>query len=780
MKTTLPEYFIRVVNRKFLSCLPLMVTLLLSLTTTAQVTTGKSYANITRPNGGTFAPGDEIEVRATIAVSGGSAGTPAITQVRYNDTINLNKFDYIAGSLKLISNEGRTQATYTDANGDDRAMINTVATPGLGYIRFVIGNGSTTSSYAQGNGIGNTGSLWGALFPTFYGGTCIQVFAYRIRIKNTPTVVSYDTTLSLRAGNFRYTQSASTRTTAFPLYQIKVTRDNGLCSNAIGTNALVSESGGTFGSGRNKNRTTASALVPLPYTMRIFSNSTPNDNFYGIANNTSGTWSTNPNLPYPDARRVFNVWEITGDHTGATNPTLGNPPADTTNPATNAGYALVINASYETNKAFEQTITNLCEDTYYEFSAWFKNVCRRCSCDSSGRGALQSGFVPGPGNDSAGVKPNLTFQIDGIDYYTTGNIPFTQTWVKKGFIYRTRPGQTSFTITIRNNAPGGGGNDWAIDDIGVATCSPNMRYSPSLTPNVCTGNAFTIYDTVRSFFDNYVYYQWQKSTDGGTIWTDVGAPVGPVVPYASGTEWEYVSSYTVPPTETLPANTGDKYRLVVATSVPNLSNVNCRSTDIANAVTLNVIICGPVLTVDLISFNGNIVNNRSALRWTTSGESEPMLFDIERSYNGSDFTIIATINNDNDYTNGFDSYSFTDPDELTGKAYYRIRMRSLDGKVGYSRILQLSGDTKGFNFVSVVNPFNNTLYFDLSSARAGTVVAELLDQFGRPVRRKILEIREGNNQFFFESTSSLAPGIYFLKAEMEGAVIHRKVLKQNQ
>jgi hypothetical protein len=212
--------------------------------------------------------------------------------------------------------------------------------------------------------------------------------------------------------------------------------------------------------------------------------------------------------------------------------------------------------------------------------------------------------------------------------------------------------------------------------------------------------------------------------------------------------------------------------------VPNLTNVNCRSTDIANTVTLNVITCAPILSVNLISFNGNVNNNKASLRWTTSGEEEEIFFDIERSTNGSDFTTIATINNNNNYTNEFDNYSFTDPDNLSGKTYYRIKMRTIDGKSTYSRILQLTLESKGFDFVTVVNPFNNTLFFDLSSAKAATVKAELLDQLGRPVRRKILDIREGNNQFSFENTNALAPGIYILRAELEGVVIHRKVLKQ--
>ncbi|HLG38152.1 MAG TPA: hypothetical protein VI461_00740, partial [Chitinophagaceae bacterium] len=452
----------------------IILSFLLSFThTSAQtVTTGKSYINISRPNGGTFLPGDTIEVRATIAVRGGSnVAASRVNFIRYNDTINLAKLIYIPGTLRLLSNEGRLQRQFTDAADTDSANINLLT----GRLRFNIGATSGSCNVnVQGIGTANSGFLWGALMPTFYGNTCIRVYVYRAQIRPIASVVAIDTTVLLSAGNFRYRigNAAVDSISGFSVYRVKIAPDYGLCTNSFGTNALITEAGGTFDIGHNKNRPANSPIVPLPYTRQMFSSGSPNDNYYGIANNTSGTWSINPNLPQPNAARVFNVWDITGDHTNAVSPAAGNPPADTTVVGSTAGYALIINASYETNKAFNQTITNLCEDTYYEFSAWFKNICRRCGCDSSGKGTFAAGYVPGPGNDSSGVRPNLSFTIDGEEFYTSGNIPYSGTWVKKGFIYKTKPGQTFMNVTIRNNAPGGGGNDWAIDDIVIATCLP--------------------------------------------------------------------------------------------------------------------------------------------------------------------------------------------------------------------------------------------------------------------------------------------------------------------
>ncbi len=764
--------------RRFYFLFILSVLFVSTQTFSQTVTTGKSYINISRPNGGTFLPGDIIEVRATIAVTGGSnVAASRINNIRYNDTINIAKLTYIAGSLRMLSNEGHLQTQFTDAADADSANID-VAT---GRLRFNIGGTSGSANVAtQGTGTLNSGFLWGAVVPTFYGSSCIRMYVYRAQIRATP-VVDIDTTVLLSAGNFRYRigSLAVDSLSNFSIYRIKIAPDYGLCTNAMGTNALVTESGGTFGSGHNKNRTTNSTVVPLPYTRKMFSANTPNDNFYGIANNTSGTWQVNPNVSQPHAARVFSVWDIMGDHTGAASPTAGNPPADTTIAGLIRGYALIINASYETNKAFEQNISNLCENTYYEFSAWFKNICRRCSCDSSGKGAMTTNYVPGPGNDSSGVRPNLSFQINGEEFYTSGNIAYNGLWVKKGFVFRTKSGQTSMTVTIRNNAPGGGGNDWAIDDIGITTCLPNMRYSPSITPTVCQGNAITISDTVRSFFNNYTYYKWQRSTDGGTIWTDVTLPLGPATPVWNGTAWQYVSSYTVPLAWTTVANSGDKYRLVVATSLTNLSDVNCRSTDPATIVTLSIINCGPPLSTTITSFSGKITNSRATLKWTTNTETEPFYFDIEKSSDGSNFTIAGTVNSYNDPGAAQNNYTFTDPATITGKVYYRINMRTVDGKSAYSRILDLSLAQDVFSFVSVINPFANVLFFDISAAKDGVAKAELVDQFGKPVKKTSFDIRAGVTQLSFDNTGGMAAGIYILRVEMSGTTIYRRVMKQN-
>jgi len=174
------------------------------------------------------------------------------------------------------------------------------------------------------------------------------------------------------------------------------------------------------------------------YTYKPFTanSSGPNDYFYGVPNNTSSTYTTvntynKSTLGSSVPERVFSHWDIIGDHTGASNTAKGNRPCDTLQPVSASnpcGYMLVVNAAYKTDTAFKSSITSLCPNTYYEISAWVRNVCYKCGCDSTGKGAASANaatapaYIPFATNDSSGVPPNLAFQINGQDHYQTGNI----------------------------------------------------------------------------------------------------------------------------------------------------------------------------------------------------------------------------------------------------------------------------------------------------------------------------------------------------------------------
>jgi hypothetical protein len=385
------------------------------------VDNGKSYVNISKgTTGGTVEPGDTLEIRATFVVK--ANGT---FQTVFTDNIPTGT-TYIPGTLRVLTNEGKIYQQFTDATGDDAGSISgSSVTINMGAAAT-----STTGGY-----VSNTSK------PNFYGSTCIMVASFRVRVN---TTTAYGSQINVGLGSINYNTGNAAAAINFPQYTIMVFNNFGLCTNSVGTNALINEYGGTFGSGNLKDRT-PSNKVPANYTYAAFtsSGSMPQDYYYGVSNNTSGGTTiatgyatSNSAWPIPDGtaspanHRIFGVWDIIGDHTGASNPLLGNSPTDDLNGAS-GGYMVVVNAAYRTDTAYLDTVYNLCPNTYYQYTAWFRNICSRCGCDSNGLGASSSGYIPSGPGDSSGVQPNLTFNINGYDYYTTGNMSHTENGYRK-------------------------------------------------------------------------------------------------------------------------------------------------------------------------------------------------------------------------------------------------------------------------------------------------------------------------------------------------------------
>jgi hypothetical protein len=406
--------------------------ILLSSRSFAQVQTAGSYLDISQPAGGAIQNGDILEIRGIISVPSGTT----VTGLTYTSTVPVNTA-YQAGTLRAETNEGvivggiANTGTYTDAAGDDRGQIVGSA------VTIYMGTGATSA--AGGSLVGGTTT------PLFYNSQTILMAAYRVKVTgaagSTFTVVG---TITYSVGG------VPTTATLIPIVVGVYT--NATCSGSGPTNYMTSETNGTFGSGSTQNRTTSSANV-TGFTFVNLSANQPADGNYSIVNNNSPTQYTGTTPAAGD--RVFGVWDVIGDHTGSTTGT-GNPPAAN---GANAGYMLAVNGTYAPSSFFSTTVSGLTINTEYTMSFWVYNLCSLCGANPSTNGA----------SGTPGVKPNIAFAINSTDYYNTGEIAYSGQWVEGSFTFNSGA-STSVPISIRNNAPGGGGNDFAIDDITLTTC----------------------------------------------------------------------------------------------------------------------------------------------------------------------------------------------------------------------------------------------------------------------------------------------------------------------
>ena len=751
---------------------------------TAMIKFGNSYVNLSKKTvGGPVQPGDTLQIRVNFYVnkaynSANSAG--AMYRVRYLDSIPSNTTILPNSSLMLISNEGLVLNSYTLASDGDAGTYAATNTYGGYQIRMNLGSGAaapTGTKYMDSANIQNTGTITGgSTTPLFSSGSIITT-AFDVVVSG-----NYGDTITLGAGKIIYSLTSNgltdTSLTATK-YQILISPPTSLCANASSTN-FAAESGGTFGSGVGLNRSTPPTFLIPGYTYLPNSGTavTINDGYYAIVNNTSPTSDTYVNaLRQPNCtggtgtnacsnREFSGFWFIGGDHSGTTTAAGNAPPSATTS----AGYMLVVNADLATSEAYRQVIGGLCPNTYYQFSVWVKNICPNCGIDINGKAE----YTPG-------VLPNLTLVVDGLDRYSTGALD-TLGWQQRGFVFLTGPAETSITISVRNNAPGGGGNDWALDDITLATCPPNITLTPDKPDTLCQGADDTVRFAISSFVSNYKYFQLQKSTDGGVTWVAPGldtlgrAALDSVSPAFNSTLGLYVDTvtryYRIQATDQTII-----YRLIVGSTVANLSSTNC-SFITSQPKTVFGVNCMIALPTTLVSFRGQVTDGQGQLFWTSANEVSGLSYSLERSDDGSHFSTIATIAATAVGGAGA-SYQYLDPTPVGAQTYYRINMTAQSFN-RFSNLVLLSSGPLGFQVRSALNPFVDHISVELTAPANGAATFTLLDLYGRVLRRERQAVSQGLNTLTLYGVGNLPPATYALLIQCNNQMTCEKLVKVNK
>ena len=287
-----------------------------------------------------------------------------------------------------------------------------------------------------------------------------------------------------------------------------------ICDGNKGENIFEA---GDFGSGPDVVVPTNPGIAPgFVYQ----NNPPPNDGFYTITSDMR-QWSN-----------IFPSWDAFPDNS--------NDPM---------GYMMVVNAAFQPGLFYEQRVEGLCENTLYQFSADLRNV-----------------ILPGTNF----ILPNVSFLLDDNDEFTTGPIPEAGRWETYGFTFTTAPGQTEVTLALRNNAPGGLGNDLAIDNISFQACGPLARIAGVEEIRVCEDGdpALLTADIQGEQYDTPAQ-QWQQSFDEGATWTDLPGETGETFLHTGRSSGFYF------------------YRYLLANGEANLANAKCRV--VSNVKIVNVI-----------------------------------------------------------------------------------------------------------------------------------------------------------------------------------------------
>lgn len=178
------------------------------------------------------------------------------------------------------------------------------------------------------------------------------------------------------------------------------------------------------------------------------------------------------------------------------------------------GNYMLVNAESQAGLVYGDTIKNACPNTVYQFGFYATPVMTSYAC----------------GNKA--VLPNLKYSVKTLSGQvlasdSTGDLPIVleKKWKLYPFTFKTPAGTTGLIFSITIDPPFGCGSGFAIDDISIQPCGPQINAlldGKSGPAEVCADytNPFLLTTTYSAGFSDPVL-QWQISLDSGKHWTDI-------------------------------------------------------------------------------------------------------------------------------------------------------------------------------------------------------------------------------------------------------------------
>jgi hypothetical protein len=184
------------------------------------------------------------------------------------------------------------------------------------------------------------------------------------------------------------------------------------------------------------------------------------------------------------------------------------------------------------------------------------------------------------------------------------------------------------------------------------------------------------------------------------------------------------------------------------------------------------------LPIHLISFQGNMnKSNKVTLNWTVADNEIANSFEIEKSFNGRDFTTVALVFASEKM--GTEKYMYYETTTGTDKVMYRLKMIDKNHEVDYSRILifQLKSTTTN-NIKIIGNPVNDKVTFGYTSSATQSVDVKVYDMSGRIVLKNKVNSLEGSNVISLPLSSTFKAGMYVVEVNNGTELQSSKFVKQ--
>lgn len=208
---------------------------------------------------------------------------------------------------------------------------------------------------------------------------------------------------------------------------------------------------------------------------------------------------------------------------------------------------------------------------------------------------------------------------------------------------------------------------------------------------------------------------------------------------------------------------GNTYYVRIATAAP-MAFTMCVTTE------------SVVLPVTMSQLKGNITSGKATLEWNTYSEQLNKGFDVMRSEDGKTFRPVGWVSSKaaNGNSSALIAYTFTDPQTLTGQAFYQLRQVDMDGKTALSNIISLSADQSNNVAMRVYpNPVKNLLNIDISGKTGTDNHVMITDLMGKVLINHTLSSNTATIDL-----GALPAGVYLVKYTNSTTSAIQKIVKK--
>lgn len=168
---------------------------------------------------------------------------------------------------------------------------------------------------------------------------------------------------------------------------------------------------------------------------------------------------------------------------------------------------------------------------------------------------------------------------------------------------------------------------------------------------------------------------------------------------------------------------------------------------------------GNPLPVELLSFNAECLNRDISLTWTTASELNNNYFDLEKSSNGLDFSLLKRITGSGT-VNELSHYQYTDRTPEKTKLFYRLKQTDYNAENEELKTISINPCTSQNTGVVSAIQTGATLKIVASVSSTDAYYVTIIDNAGRLISKTSINLSDGVNEFSLNNV--ISKGLYLI------------------